>query len=230
MEMKFELEKDKLLVLFIITDIVFVVLHFLYMNTDLLASNLYSLSLDRGYAEFFQYTKELWTALLLLILAIKKRRWLYLVFSSLFLYFLIDDSFEFHERFGELLADIFKFQPFLGLRPVDLGELLVYGLFGLLFLISISIFYLMSDQFTRKVALYLIGMVLLLAGFGVLIDMVEIMVAQRELARILVVVEEAGEMLVMSAITWFVYRLKFDHDVIPPTLKPLKGSMNQSEN
>lgn len=56
--MKFDLEKDKLLFLLIFTDLAFVVLHILYVYTNLLSSSLYSLSRDRGFAEFFQYTKE----------------------------------------------------------------------------------------------------------------------------------------------------------------------------
>jgi hypothetical protein len=219
---KFNLEKDKLLLLLVLTDMVFVILHILHIYTDLLSSSLYSLSRDRGYAEFFQYTKELWIVVLFFLLGIKQRRRLYFVFSLLFLYFLFDDSFEFHEASGGLLADLFFLQPVLGLRAVDIGELLVSALFGLLFSLSILLFYFLSDPIARRVAAYLVGMIVLLAGFGVLMDMVEIIVTHPEINRILVIIEEAGEMLVMSLIAWFTFRLNFNTDEIPLSWLPLK--------
>jgi len=205
--MKFDLGKDKLLILLISADLVFVFLHILHVDTDLLPSNRFSLSRDRGYAEFFQYTKELGIAVLCFLWGVKQRRKLYFVFSFLFLYFLFDDSFKFHERFGEFLAGQLNLQPVLGLRAIDMGELLVSAIFGLLFVISIAVFYRMSDQIMRKNALYLIGMVVLLFGFGVLLDMVEILSSTPGTARVLTALEEAGEMLVMSAITWVVFHL-----------------------
>ena len=107
------LEKTKLLIVLLAADLAFIVLHVLHVYTGLLPSSLYSLSRDRGFAEFFQYTKEFWLALLLLLLAIKQRRGLYGVFSLIFVYFLVDDYGEIHERLGELLSETFRFQPLL---------------------------------------------------------------------------------------------------------------------
>jgi len=205
--MKYGLEKYKLLILLVLADLVFVCLHVLYVNTDLLPTNLYSLSRDRGYAEFLQYTQESWLAALFLLLGFKQRQGLYFVFSFLFFYFLVDDSSEFHERFGEYLADFFAFQPALGLRAVDWGELLVSAMFGLLFLISIALLYIISDLSMRKISLYMIGMIFVMAVFGVLLDMVEILVTHPGVGRLLVTIEEGGEMLVLSIITWFVFSI-----------------------
>ena len=217
--MKFDLEKDKLLILLVITDLVFVFLHILYVYTDLLPSSLYSLSRDRGYSEFFQFAKELWIIVLFLLLGVKQRRGLYYVFSFLFLYFLIDDSLELHERMGELLADFLHIQPALGLRSLDFGELLVSAIFGLLFAFSLAVLYFLSDSFMRKVAFSLIFLIVILAVFGVLVDMIEITITQPVLNDILVIIEEAGEMLIMSVITWFVFRLNlYDDQISPPRL------------
>jgi hypothetical protein len=123
--MKLDLEKYKLLGLLIIADLSFIILHIFHVYTGWLPDSLYSLSRDRGYAEFFQYTKELWIAVLFLALAIQQRKPVYLIFSFLFLYFLIDDSFEFHEQTGALLADTLHLEPLFGLRSVDMGELAV---------------------------------------------------------------------------------------------------------
>jgi hypothetical protein len=205
--LKVDLEKFLLLFLLWTADLVFIILHVIHKNTDLLPKSLYSLSLDRGYAEFFQYTKELWIFLILITLAITLRQRLYAIFSFLFLYFLIDDSVELHENLGKFLAEWFNFEPAFGLRAVDFGELLVFIIFGGVFFVSIALFYFLSDQSARRVARLLLGLLGLLAGFGVLLDMIGISASDSGIARILVILEEGGEMVVMSAITWFLFRL-----------------------
>jgi len=104
--MKFDLAKDKLLILLIAADVSFIVLHLFHTYTILLPDNLFSIGQDRGYGEFFQYTKELWVAILLFLLGLRKRKFLYIIFAFLFLYFLIDDALEVHERFGAFLSEI----------------------------------------------------------------------------------------------------------------------------
>lgn len=220
--MKFNLEKDKLLVLLLITDVAFILLHILNVYTGLLNNSYYLLYRDRGFAEFFQYTKELWIALLFLFLAIKKKQGIFYVFSLLFLYLLIDDAFELHENLGRLFADTLNLQDWLGLRAVDIGELLVSGLFGGLFLVALSLFFVLSDQITRRIALYMGVFIVLLAFFGVALDMVTVIIEQRAIVRVLVILEEGGEMLVMSLITWFVYRLNYQDDQLPLHWLPIK--------
>jgi hypothetical protein len=222
--MKIILEKDKLLVLLLITDLIFILLHILNVYTGLLNSSYYLLYRDRGYAEFFQYTKELWIVVLFLFLAIKKKRGIFYVFSLLFTYLLVDDYFEVHERLGRLIAETLNFQGLMGLRAVDLGELLVSGLFGLLFLIALVLFFFLSDINTRRIALYMGIFFVLLAFFGVALDMVGVVVDQRAIVRLLVILEEGGEMLVMSLITWFVYRLNYQDDQLPLNWLPIKVS------
>ncbi len=213
--MKFDFDKNKLLVLLLITDAVFILLHVLNVYTNLLNSSLYLLSRDRGYAEFFQYTKELWIAFLFLFLAVKRKKGIFYVFSLLFLYLMFDDSFTLHENLGQFLAEMFHFQDMLGLRAVDFGELLVSGLVGLLFLAALVLFYFLSDQFSRHIALYMGLFMGMLAFFGVALDMVEVIIPDRGIARVFTIIEEGGEMLVMSLITLFVYRIHFTNDVLP---------------
>jgi hypothetical protein len=223
--MKFDYEKDKLLVLLLITDFVFIILHILNLYTGLLNSSLYMLTRDRGYGEFFQYTKELWIAVMFLILAIKKKQGNFYVFSLLFLYLLIDDSFEIHENLGRVIAEIFHFRPSMGLRAVDFGELIVSALFGLLFLTALILFFILSDTITRRITLYMITFFGILAFFGVVMDMVAVMVDHRVTTRVLEMIEEGGEMLVMSVITWFVYHLRVKDDQLPLNWLPIKQSI-----
>ena len=205
--MKFDLAKDKLLILLIAADVSFIVLHLFHTYTILLPDNLFSIGQDRGYGEFFQYTKELWVAILLFLLGLRKRKFLYIIFAFLFLYFLIDDALEVHERFGAFLSDFLNFQPNLGLRAIDFGELAVSIFFGALFFIAIGITHHQSDSSARTVSKYLIILIVLLALFGVVMDMLEVIVEHAVVNPILVMIEEGGEMLVMSMITWFVFRL-----------------------
>jgi hypothetical protein len=205
--MKFDMRRYKLLGLLVLADLVFVFLHILHVFTPLLPENLYSISRDRGYAEFFQFTKELWIAVLFLVLALRQRNLLYFIFSLLFTYFLLDDSFEFHEQVGALLAETLHLQPIFGLRAIDMGELLVSAVFGGLFVAAIAITYIMSDLATRRIANQVILMVVVLTLFGVLLDMAEIITENRAVSEVLKIFEEGGEMLVMSVITWFAFHL-----------------------
>lgn len=220
---KFDFEKDKLLILLLAGDLIFLLLHILYVFTILLPSSYFSLSRDRSYAEFFQYTKEFWIALLLLILGFRQRKLIFPAFALLFLYFLIDDSFELHEKFGLVLADLFGFQASLGLRPLDWGELLVSAIFGGAILAAIANAYFVSDPHHRRFAVVMVAMVAVLAFFGIIMDMLEILAQPRWLSETLKMIEESGEMLVMSVITWFVYNLRFQ-----PTENPLAVFTSQS--
>jgi hypothetical protein len=207
--MKFDFEKYKLLALLFLADLSFIILHIFHVYIGWLPDSLYSLSRDRGYAEFFQYTKELWIAVLFLALAVYQRKPVYLIFSFLFLYFLIDDSFEFHEQTGSLMAETLHLEPLFGLRSVDMGELAVSIFFGGLFFTAIGITYAMSPARERKISTQVILLIVFMAVFGVLLDMFEIITEHPGLSELLKILEEGGEMLVMSVITWFAYRLDF---------------------
>jgi hypothetical protein len=205
--MKFNLEKQNLLVLLIAGDFIFVILHLVHTYTILLPDNLFSLILDRGYAEFYQYMKEFWILLLLLLLGIRRRSILFFILSLLFLYFLIDDAFEVHERVGAFLAFNLNFEPRFGLRDVDFGELAVFLFFGLQFFFLVLAAFIHSDSKSKVVLKRLLIMLAGLAFFGVIIDMVQITVAHPIAYSILGMVDDGGELFVMSVITAYVYRL-----------------------
>jgi hypothetical protein len=201
----------KLLFLLVLADIVFIILHIFYVYTPHLPSRYFSLTFDGGHSEFFQYTKFFWIMILFFVTAVRWRRLIYTIFSFLFLYFLIDDSFALHEGYGAFIADFFHFTPAFGLRAVDLGELAVSGLFGILFLAAIGIAYALSTTTDRRVANEIIILVILLGVFGVVFDMIEIVVPDVGISRILRIFEEGGEMIVTSFILFFAYRLDLSH-------------------
>ena len=196
---------SKLLGLLLLTDLGFIAIHILLLLTGRLNptstsyAQLYSLERDRGFPEVFQYTKEFWCILLLGFTAIRQRSLSYLSWMLLFIYLLLDDSFHIHEQVGAYLSDTFRFIPMLGLRPVDFGELIVSGTAGLLLLGLISVAYRFGDRLFRKASRYLMILLLALATSGILFDMLHIVVPER-MSRAFGVLEDGGEMLVMSVI------------------------------
>lgn len=204
---RIDFQKDTLLYLLIITDLAFVILHLLYRYTGTISSGLYSLSRDRGYAEFFQYTKELWVTALLLAIALKRRKALFAVLALVFFFLLVDDAFQFHEGVGQLLAGLFNLPAGLGLESKDIGELVVFAVGSVLIALAVAIFYFLADSGTRATTRYLIGLLLFFGAFGVVVDLIHSMITYIHLARVVTIIEETGEMLVMSVITWYVFRL-----------------------
>ncbi|MBW4538808.1 MAG: hypothetical protein KME43_06615 [Myxacorys chilensis ATA2-1-KO14] len=194
------------------TDICFIVLHIFFLLdvwSDLYpdpSSNPYSIETDRGFAEFFQYMKEYWCVLLLGLIVVKKRSPLYLSWMLLFLYLLIDDSTSFHEEVGLYISNSLGFIPLFGLRGQDFGEVLVTASVSLFLLGYIAIAYRLGDHLFRKASKYLIAMLFALAAFGVLLDLIHIM-APVEFSGKLGLLEDGGEMIVMSAMTTFVFVL-----------------------
>ena len=95
-----------LLYLFLATDLIFIIVHIIYKSNQVpsLAYAYYSIEEDKGYAELFQYIKEYWIALLLGFLAVQKRSFVYLGWSLLFFYILLDDSVQIHEKLGIIIS------------------------------------------------------------------------------------------------------------------------------
>jgi hypothetical protein len=221
-------ERYRFLIMLLITDAVFIILHLIYVYTPHLNRVVFSLTYPGSHSEFFQYIKELWIAVLFMVLALQHRKGMYALLSLLFLYLLFDDSFEFHENFGAVVAEFFNFQPAFGLRGVDFGELAVSAVFGGLFLIAIAITYRLSDEVTRRVTRITLVLLAALVFFGVFLDMVEVINPDPAGSRVLRVIEEGGELVVMSVITWFVFGLnEFIRRSIKSGVNPL-ASENHS--
>jgi hypothetical protein len=210
--MKINLESwsNRLLYLLIATDLLFIALHIIYKTTELISDTSFSLSTDRGYPEIFQCVKAYWIALLFLLLAIKKQTFLYLAWSLLFVYLLLDDFMEIHETGGDSISKQFDFPSLFNLRPEDLGELAISIVASLFFLLLIAIGYRFSDSMGRQSSRYMIGMLFMLAFFGIVMDMLHIMsrsLSIEILEDFIALVEDGGEHLVMSVIAWYVFLL-----------------------
>ena len=200
-------KSTKLLILLLSTDCLLIVLHVLHISTGYFADPNYSISRERGFGEVLQYVKEYWIGLMFLYLAITRRHPLYLSWALLFGYLLIDDSFAVHERLGTRISSYLNFSPALRLRANDFGELAVYALFGLFFLALIGITYYFSDSSIRRNCRPLFLLLLALVFFGVGMDMIHSIARSPVWGHILGIIEDGGEMLVMSVTVWFVFLL-----------------------
>lgn len=180
----------------------------------------YSLATDRGYAEIYGYIKLFWAILLLSWLTLKKYQPVYAVGTLLLCYLLLDDSLKIHETMGEQLVDIMGFIPSLGLRAKDFGELTVSALAGLFFLVTGWIAFRKSSPFARRVGLYLLFGVIALAVFGVGADILHQLLGDRFpwTNTPLVILEDGGELVVVSVLCWFSYSLAL-HELSPPKIR-----------
>jgi hypothetical protein len=195
-----------LLLLFIATDLCFISLEILH-SWGYAGDPKFSLGRERGYAEVYQYVKFFWIASMLSLFTLRKREGVYFIGALIFFYFLLDDSLEIHETVGGSVVHLLDIQSAFGLRAKDYGEFGVSALVGILFLVAGWLAYRHSGSLARKIGLYLLAGVCTLAIFGVGADMAHQLLGRRfpwtETA--LVVIEDGGELIVVSAICWFVH-------------------------
>ncbi|MFD1162295.1 MULTISPECIES: hypothetical protein [Hwangdonia] len=197
-----------MLLILISTDLIFIALHTFYVYGMIDGNSYFSLEKDFGYSEIFQYLKEYWSFLLLFFVFVDKQKLTYLIWSAFFLYLLLDDSLSIHENVGEYLANYFNIQPRFNLRSVDFGEILVSFLVGFAFLILFLFTYIKGKIEEKIVIKNLAVLVFALAFFGVFIDVLHIALPFGE--NKLAVIEDGGEMIVLSILLWYIFNLKYE--------------------
>lgn len=195
------------LALLLAGDALFILLHLALVFTPLSAAKMFYLDVDGGVAEWYQYLKLAVIVWLLAALTRQQRQPLYAVWLALFAFLLLDDALRLHETAGLWLANQVGLPPLVGLRPRDLGELLFVGLVALFLLTVLVAAYQHSDGRTRHFSLSLILTLLALGFVGVGMDMLEQMATGwRVLHELFIVIEDGGEMIVVSGLVWLVYR------------------------
>lgn len=199
------------LILLLAADSLFILIHFLSITTNIVSDPSFSIERDRGYPEVFQYLKEFWIALLFFFLAVKKRAAVYFVWSLLFLTLLIDDYSQYHEFWGASLSIKLNLPPIFYLRAMDIGEILISFSLGTIFLLLMSFTYLLADSSSKGASNKILILLALLAFFGVVIDMIHIVIrstlGMHFFYDFMGLVEDGGEHIVMSIITWSVFTL-----------------------
>ena len=193
--------------LFLATDVAFMLLHLIHHYTGLTTNPAFSLETDRGFAEVFQYIKEYWIAIILGVLAVRTGVILYGSWALLFFYLLLDDAGEIHEKLGAFFTNQLGIPGMFNLRGQDFGELIVIGTVVLVFLTLIFLTYRLADYTSRKVSKHLIIMMFALAFCGVILDLFHIAASSPSLDPILMLLEDGGEMVIMSFIACYVISL-----------------------
>lgn len=193
------------LFMLISVDVVFIILDIANRFSGFISHKYLPLNVDHGYPEIYQYIKEFWIVILFFLYFLKHRTGIYFTFTLLFGYLLLDDALLIHEALGELFTNRFGLQPVFGLRGQDLGELVVFGIIGFVFLSLIVFGYFRSSDNDRGIVRNLLAMILVMTFFGVAVDMVHRLFHDTSLEWFWAVAEDGGEMLVMSVILWYVY-------------------------
>jgi hypothetical protein len=207
----------KFLFLLLCADTFYVSLHIIHHHLapsfgalEVIRSDVFDISRDRGLGESFQYAKEFWIAILFLWFIFKRRKTAYTGWAVLFVYLLADDMISIHEKIGTVFIRIIGFSPFVAigknLRYQDVGEIGAAAALGLLFLSLLGFAYTRADQETRRTFHYLAGGLMLIVFFGVAFDFVHQLLGKSQIhIPGLTLIEESGEMLSMSLMCWYVY-------------------------
>lgn len=140
---------------------------------------------------------------------VSTRHGAYLSWAFVFLFLLADDAGRIHERVGGWLDQRFDLPAPFGLRSKDVGELLFAGAIGLAILAVVGVAVRHGTEQCRRISRGLGLLIVALAVVGILVDMLHtIAFLERSLlAQALLVVEDGGEMIVMSALTAYAFHV-----------------------
>jgi hypothetical protein len=155
----------------------FVAADFVYRTTGVVAPPYprWKMDEDRSYAELAAFAAFVVAAALLVRLGVTTRRSSVLaVWGGVVLLVALDDLLQLHETGGANLARRLGLRERLGLDPQGWGELAVWGLMGVVCLVALGLGHRSSGPTARRISVYLLGGVGLLAVCAVGIDMLAI--------------------------------------------------------
>jgi len=124
-----------------------------------------------------------------------------------FTYLLLDDSLKIHEKCGKIIAASTTFQPFLGLSRHGIAELTVSVIAGSLLFFPLLWAYGTGSRTFRAISHRLILLIGVLVWFGVAIDIAGGMLIKTSSGLFMELVEDGGEMISVSAIAWYTFRI-----------------------
>jgi hypothetical protein len=196
-------------VLLICGDLVFIAMHIGHISTPWLRGAHYGLETDGGLAEFYQYMKQFWIALCMVTVFVQRRQAPYLCWAGLFGFLLLDDAVQIHERVGYFLGQRLGLPAVFGLRPDDFGELIVAAIVGGTLLLTLAVTLWRERGPALRISRDLFLLTAALGTCGVLLDMVHVIVYFRApaLSTVLALLEDGGEMLIVSALTAYAFHI-----------------------
>lgn len=198
-----------LLLLLVCADLGFMLLHLISVETGWLREAGISLEAEGGPAEIFQYLKEFSVMVCMVLAFVATRRAVYISWVLVFTFLLADDSMQIHESVGTWLGERYSFAAPYGLRPQDVGELLFAAIIGLVMLALVGGAVWGGTKQCRRVSRDLGILIVSLGLVGILLDVVHVVAyyGRSLLAQFLLVIEDGGEMIVMSAMTAYAFHV-----------------------
>ncbi len=198
-----------LLLLLLCGDVLLILIHLISVETGWLRGAAVHLESEGGPPELYQYLKEFWIAVCLMVTFAATRHIVYFSWSLIFLFLLVDDAARVHENVGTWLAARYNLPAPFGLRSKDIGELLFAAAAGLTCVAMIGASLWRGTEQSYRVSRDLGLLVVCLGVLGVLVDMLHVIAytGRSLLAQVLLVIEDGGEMIVMSAVMAYAFHV-----------------------
>ena len=203
-----------LLILLLSIDVFFMLAHIAYL-LGWLTNSFWSVEKDSSFSEWYQHLKEGSIVALLIYHSFKIKKIDYLPWGLLFLYVLLDDALMVHEKLGGHLDNAFDLPVFSSLREQDIGEFIVSAFFGAGLLILIFLRFFWCEVRVKHHYIDLLVLFSALVLFGIGVDMVHMMVSSG--AEVWGLIEDGGELLVMSLIVFYIVSLSTGEQLSAPT-------------
>ena len=204
----------KLLLLCLTTDAVLILMHLLHLYSGVVPGPYYSIATDRGFGESFQYIKG-WIAVMLLLMAIRTGGIAYACWGALFVLLAIDDLSAAREIAAGAISMELELAPIFGLRPRDVGELLIFAVVGAVLVMPIVLGQLFAGPHAKAFGRSMLLLLLAFGAFTVVFDVISGVARPHPTwNRMAAIVEEGGEMVVMSVIVAFVFRTWHENVVV----------------
>jgi|GEM_PF-2924878 len=169
----------------------------------------FDLRSDQGYAEYFFFVATLWTVLLAALLGVRTRSPILGTWAVAFAVLAADDRFMLHETFGAPIS------RYLGVRHAA-GELVWLALLGVVVGAVLVVAHLRSEGLSRAVSEHLFVLSAGLLFCGVMLDGLHSLVEDAggsisggPLDTFLVVLEDGGEIVLISLVMCFLFAVTF---------------------
>ncbi len=203
-----EARSSLLLLLLLSADYAFIILHIINRINPFEEPRLFRLDIDGSHSEFYQYIKFFWIIVLLISVLIATRSKGYLSWILVFSYFLLDDALQIHEDWGLVFGNLVAIDPPLGLRERDVGEVVVFALFGIVLMAGVAWAYFRSSKTFRNVSKDLLIFTAVFVFFVVFVDVIHAAFSFGSIMNtVVVILEDGGEMLIVSLMLWYSYVL-----------------------
>ena len=193
------------LILLVTVDLGFVVVHCWSIAVDS-PNLLLRVDVDRSYPEIYQAIKYVFLSVLIAACAMHYRSWRIGLWLTVTGYFFLDDIMMLREKPAIELMSRWELPLIPGLRSLDTAELILIAAAGAVIVLPLLVGYLTGGWSSRRFYQVLGLLTLLLGLFGVVVDMLHILVMRGGL-DLVSLLEDGGEMIVVSLMTAAAFRL-----------------------